>query len=430
MKIALAQKGQVLILGIFFTGVCILLTLMLFNTTQNEFERQQATNIADAAVYSSLQLQARGLNYLAYTNRAIIANHVSVGQIVSTASWLDYVSNTLNIIENITQFIPGIGPYIARGVGALEATVDVVVEQILPIALAQTQIAITALHTAQVTTDLTTSASIGPIVHQIVELNDSRYEANPSHILSAIYSWNTFTDRTRTQRDIDRQAQTISASRDQWAVQRNNRRSIFYLFTYYKYGSTQLTKVTRGHRTEWVWDAFDSATMRQRRIGRSSRRRNLTSAAYTTRNRRLRSGWGQQTRIGRTYRGLHHHYDLAPQNARQGAASADQDASLQMTLSVTLEPELIRTSETIDDLGAHSEDSIFYLQPPLESTTLEAVGHGEVYFQRPDSWSTDQREYSNLFNPFWLARLKQENETRREIRRATRLTSFSDIPIL
>ena len=88
---------------------------MLFDSSQIEYEKQQSTNIVDAAVYSGLQVQAKSLNLIAYTNRAMIANQVAVGQLVSTSSWLDYLSQSTQIFATAANVIPYIGQFISTG---------------------------------------------------------------------------------------------------------------------------------------------------------------------------------------------------------------------------------------------------------------------------------------------------------------------------
>lgn len=50
-------------------------------------EKMQVQNAADAAAYSVSVIEARDLNFMAYTNRAMAANEVAIGQLVGMASW-------------------------------------------------------------------------------------------------------------------------------------------------------------------------------------------------------------------------------------------------------------------------------------------------------------------------------------------------------
>jgi hypothetical protein len=79
-------------------------------------EKRQLVNAADAIAYSTANVAAEGLNYTAYTNRAMISNYQSVGQL--TAMWSSvgmsdqYWKNNSKVLKGIaalTKFIPYIG---------------------------------------------------------------------------------------------------------------------------------------------------------------------------------------------------------------------------------------------------------------------------------------------------------------------------------
>lgn len=105
------QSGQALPLGIAFLMSTVLLALVLFNTGQSASERARLMNTADAAAYSGLIWQARALNFQAYTNRAMVANQVSIGQLVSLTSWTQYAYHVARNIDEIGTYFPVIRPY-------------------------------------------------------------------------------------------------------------------------------------------------------------------------------------------------------------------------------------------------------------------------------------------------------------------------------
>ena len=71
------------------------------------------TNAADAVAWSVATVEARALNYDAYTNRAIVANEVAVAQAISLISWMHYFetavenSPTLNQVASSWLYKPG-----------------------------------------------------------------------------------------------------------------------------------------------------------------------------------------------------------------------------------------------------------------------------------------------------------------------------------
>ena len=66
-------------------------------------------NAADAAAYSGASWTARRLNLIAYTNRALIANHIAVGHLVAYISWLRYVDESAGRIAHYSRYIPYVG---------------------------------------------------------------------------------------------------------------------------------------------------------------------------------------------------------------------------------------------------------------------------------------------------------------------------------
>lgn len=70
-----------------FLPVLILSLIFLYKAGRITTEKMELQNAADAAAYSVSVIEARDLNYMAYTNRAMVANEVAIGQLVGLASW-------------------------------------------------------------------------------------------------------------------------------------------------------------------------------------------------------------------------------------------------------------------------------------------------------------------------------------------------------
>lgn len=88
------QKGQALVYGLFVLVSGLAALFFLFNTGQLAREKTKLVNTADAVAYSAGVMNARALNFQAYTNRAMVANTVAIAQLVSLSSWVQYTSNT------------------------------------------------------------------------------------------------------------------------------------------------------------------------------------------------------------------------------------------------------------------------------------------------------------------------------------------------
>lgn len=104
------EKGQAMLFGLLFLGVSVMALLILFNQGQLVKHRVQLENAADAAVYSQAKLAARNQNFIAYTNRAMVANEVSIGQMVALLSWAKHYKNVSQFISFPLYNIPIVPP--------------------------------------------------------------------------------------------------------------------------------------------------------------------------------------------------------------------------------------------------------------------------------------------------------------------------------
>lgn len=81
------QRGQASVFVIVLVVVVLVGILVLFNTGQLTRQKVEVQNAADAAAYSAGILRARTLNFMAYTNRAMVANEMAIGQFSAFAAW-------------------------------------------------------------------------------------------------------------------------------------------------------------------------------------------------------------------------------------------------------------------------------------------------------------------------------------------------------
>ncbi len=109
------QQGQAIVYTLIFTVVILLSVLMLYNSGKLTSEKMKLQNAADATAYSISVLEARDLNFTAYTNRAMIGNEIAIAQLVGLYSWLDLWGSSLRffdelVINRLQQiFVPVIG---------------------------------------------------------------------------------------------------------------------------------------------------------------------------------------------------------------------------------------------------------------------------------------------------------------------------------
>ena len=104
------QRGQALVFSLLFLSVVVLSLLILYNQGQLVSSRVQIENTADATAYSVAKLAARHQNFVAYTNRAMIANEVSIGQIAGLVSWSDRYRSIPQWLSSFPAYQITIGP--------------------------------------------------------------------------------------------------------------------------------------------------------------------------------------------------------------------------------------------------------------------------------------------------------------------------------
>ncbi len=117
------QKGQASIFILAFIGVVLVCTIFLYQSGRITSEKMQLQNAADAAAFSASTLEARSLNFCAYTNRAMVANEVGIGQLIGLLSLVDEVKTIgsnfeefVAAIEAILNAIPVVGNAIALAI--------------------------------------------------------------------------------------------------------------------------------------------------------------------------------------------------------------------------------------------------------------------------------------------------------------------------
>jgi apolipoprotein N-acyltransferase len=97
-RVPLRQSGQIMMPAIVLLLISAGLFYLMVNSSQAINEKTRMTNAADAAAYSASVVEARALNFHAYTNRALVANQMVIAQMVSFTSWIRYFGIAVNNI--------------------------------------------------------------------------------------------------------------------------------------------------------------------------------------------------------------------------------------------------------------------------------------------------------------------------------------------
>ncbi len=392
-------RGQIAPVALFGLLITSAVLIVMYNAGQKVTEKSHVANAADAAAYSGGVWTARHLNFMAYTNRAMVANHVGVGHFVSYASWVRYIDETISFIANFAQFIPYAGQYIEI-VQEIIAEVRDFTEESAEVAIptmdtwnasyraaqmeAQASLALQNLtelmrRTGQAhdpdirINDRDELASMPPAVRTALEMQ----------VLAQMYDVPFFVERYSADDDdggieelIGRSAR-INADTTRWIAGERGWRFNTLTRQFRKQGSTSHSQ----SEDAADWEARDSLQMRRRQLFGWSRWSNVGPGADAS-----------ASEFDDDYEGVPAYYNVA------GAPSG---ASLQVSAVATRRQASLGQRE-FREIGrtAAAADS---------HAVVASVATARIEFRRPSAGfaalGRSTSEYSNLFNPFWEARL-------------------------
>src|SRR5690606_10657339 len=85
--LAVAQRGQAMVLGMLLAGLALIAFVRYFSTGQVAAATAKQLHALDAAAYSGELIQARALNMMAYINRAHVGHQLALAHLVTLGSW-------------------------------------------------------------------------------------------------------------------------------------------------------------------------------------------------------------------------------------------------------------------------------------------------------------------------------------------------------
>ncbi|MCL2643893.1 MAG: hypothetical protein FWD51_00340 [Betaproteobacteria bacterium] len=244
------QRGQAIFLALAAIVFLSLMTYAAFNISQMTHAKSQTMNAADAGAYTMALAVARDLNFMAYTNRAMVANHAVIGQLTSLASLSNMIYLASRDLQNL-QYLRGI-PYVGWILGeigdAFQDLADTIRDDIWPmlenITEAQNYI-IQGISYMQVLVRVASMADMLK-VEEVIKANDPELKWATDGVVGGITSVNSadaaadfFNTHSRRQGDsgggsnncsgpnddsdtsaLDRMREVVNDSRDGFTVER------------------------------------------------------------------------------------------------------------------------------------------------------------------------------------------------------------------
>ena len=415
------QRGQALPLGLVLLVAVAATVFFMFNSGQLVQEKIRLTNTADAVAYSAGVYEARVLNYDAYTNRAMIANEIAIGQAVGLASWTKYAGIAADNIADYVRWIPYVGAAIAEALEAFASYVDIYTFALSIPVLAHSAV-IQALSASQYAVhgpgNAIALANRLSVMKKITKMNDPDAEVDLIPLADNLMG---FTQRYESQEERKRMAQLVNEDRDAFLRRRGWDTLRFpCLPQLRKRGSTELVEQDEG----WDWKSMDTLSAHVRRIRFVCRgyeypigyatantnddlddsdysyagSRNVNPRASQKADDTVTEGFDPATRIGDA---IPPFYELSENTLKE----MSKDPRATITIRVTKDAakqrytggaSIIKPTGRLDLYAGNHARGI--------SAATSSV---EVYFERPDGNNqlTGKEEYGSLFNPYWQVRL-------------------------
>jgi hypothetical protein len=468
------QRGQALVYGLFLMIAGSASLFFLFNTGQIAHEKTHLVNTADAVAYSAGVLQARALNFDAYTNRALVANEALVAQMVSLSSWAQYAQTHA---ENLGWVFPECGDSTGYGAaggallkyGPLYAAmcyltvqyagtyVAQVAEQVPPVA----QAVVSAVEVSKAAIKAAQSLLHAPgyfesirgtLMQEVADANyvgDGSVTVEPATIGKGGMNdgWRGFTRRFA---DNDRgsmaEVAAIAAATDDFTRDRRwDSRAAAFEPGCLSIGQAVSNQVKRRGGTELIgydeWKAEDtesywenylsfgrfnpvpSCKKRERAIGYGEQQAHPAGADQDESVARLGDsprdnpqahGWASSDQWN-NYSGLPPFYDLDPN------ATPNEDPRMLFGARVLRSRTQLATSDGRSAIAPSTRLNAY--QSRVAADIMAAVATAEVFFERPidgkdnlfGKAKNQPREIGSLFNPFWQARLVDSAQDRNSL---------------
>ncbi|MBL8466056.1 MAG: hypothetical protein JNL37_14510 [Thauera sp.] len=435
--------GQALVLGLFFLFATAAVLLLMFNTGRTTDEKMRLTNAADAVAWSVATVEARALNYDAYTNRAIVANEVAVAQAISLISWMHYFetavenSPTLNQVASswlykpgeylrLLQLLAGVNgtAYLAVGSGgslrAIVESLDAALGAITTThdAVAGTLAASQQIMHASLDTGITQTGLANKLVHRIDP--DMLAAVNPiSHdfrrLTRAMAKDSPQGDERGRVADVTLRSRDAFTRERVWSIRGLNLPPLQRKVELKRRGGTELIGYDewraldtlehegqrmkrwrwRWRRTPLAWAGASAAHEAETEAGRGHHGNTYASNPLTTLHLAepsLATTGKATTRFG----GLPETREL-----RELSPAADQRSGV--TVRVAKARDRMRSSGGTGSVQPNGALRMFEADAP--GGQLAAMARAEVFFERPAPRSDRKAERASLYSPYWHARL-------------------------
>jgi Putative Flp pilus-assembly TadE/G-like len=455
------QLGQTLLWFLATLAASCVTLLVVYNVGQLSTEKEKTTNAADAVALSGALVQARGMNLLAYNNRAIVANEMTIAQITSLDGWVKYnyqltynlavVTSWIPYVNDVTQTISDVMNQISSAVYQGAEIVVPAFQGVVDVLEAQRYVIITAIPFA--TNDIAKQVA----QQNGVDLNDNLGFTLAADGANAVSYWNPILDKNNFLHNQtsssgpngsdERQPanDVIMNSRDQFSANRGPGwliDGINFSLSLVPAITAQLVKSSGSAKLRDFdhWEAQDSLEL------------DAQACAFGLCISLPVSGpvaWGRANAIDSNNSPTEHNWVNMGDCNGYGWGSAcfwayynnddisgfkgvpemldvkDRSKEIKYFVSVKKKGDALTTSQqlgfgTLDTPGPQGSTKV---QDNLVKNEMPAISAARVFFKRPKGGDPTEgndtvghlarkdglQEYASLYNPYWQARLHTPN---------------------
>ncbi len=448
------QGGYATVLGVILMTTMALTIFSLYDVGQVTTHKMRGQNASDAAAYSVATFVSRDLNFIATTNRAMVANQIAIGQMVGLSSYghmIERTASNIDIIGDIAQFIPYVGPVIKRitallekAAEAMESAFDKAAKAVIPM----NEIILGLLSTSQTLFHNGMLVSSQQVFNKVAKDNDPDIES--SVVVGAYTVANFISEHNKTlERNTEPSVrgggrknrlhlkrygefeQVVKGSQDKFL---NSRYTRYLAGTVRGLGGNDFRRRAIRNKYVWEWTAMDTMRVRvgpcwfgcllKAPLGWGAGHALNQGSYYNYRRDTRRWGgawrnssaawWARRTdsrnNLART-RSIRPFYDLEEDGLRETGPAM---------VSILKKPvKPVRTwKEASKDIPNYNLQQRYDVAKDggIAKDQMLSISKAEPYFSRPrDLWrrKDNNLEYGNLYNPFWQPRLVETSSAER-----------------
>jgi hypothetical protein len=430
------QRGQAMVYGLFVLISGLAALFYLFNVGQLSHEKTRLVNATDAVAYSAGLVEARTMNFAAYTNRALVANEVAIAQAVSMASWLEYAQShgsTSSIGFNCLDepSVPSVLVMIRYRftcwfLASFESTgltsnTKVAFDNLIPPLMAVTDLVKSSLQAGAAALPVLSLAARAQTMEQVAKANYNELgRVEVDHLQNSLVLRDDFaqygsgnTKRmvmerfTRNDQGTDRRQRMAdmavrSVNLDEFMQRRSWSDRGLIAGCWWNWGGSR-PRVDRSGRTRLEnydeWRASDRAVLTTYRSSFSWHR------GWRCRSSASTIGYGDQSaRTGSASTAIWQYSGIS--SFLELTSEALQSPDPRLVYAVQLRRPLDQTSTSEGRSAVRNSARINpYKAESVANDSLYSLAGVEVFFQRPTARVGDQTELPSLFNPYWQVHL-------------------------